>query len=52
MSVQGPSCWFFLYSSGAAKPGVYIGKSLGASCVSVWRAAPKSSSMGRPPFFR
>jgi hypothetical protein len=36
------------YSSGGAKPGVYIGVSVGMSVLMVWRAAPKSSSIGVP----
>ncbi len=44
MSVQGPSVPSRRYISGAAKPGVYIGRMKLPSLLSTSRAAPKSSS--------
>jgi hypothetical protein len=48
MSDQGPSARPLAYRSGGAKPGVYIGASMGASFLMAWRAAPKSSRIGEP----
>ena len=51
-SDHGPSPPALAYSSGGAKPGVYIGVSVGRSLLMVWRAAPKSSSIGLPSLRR
>ncbi len=47
-SDHGPRPPVLEYSSGGAKPGVYIGVKVGMSLFTVWRAAPKSSSIGVP----